>query len=155
MSGVERPAFRELDREASDAVLAAHHVGRIVYSFRGRVDIEPISYVYADGWIHGRTAPGTKLTTLRHHPWVAFEVDEAEGPFDWRSVVVHGTFYHRAADGPPSERETFQRALAALRGSMPETLTATDPVPSRTVVFGIFADDVTGRAATSSRRDSS
>src|SRR5690349_15736001 len=82
------PTFRELPRDECDALLARNHVGRVAFSFHDRVDLEPVHYVYAEGWIHGRTAPGAKVAVLRHHPWVAFEVDEVEGLFDWQSVVV-------------------------------------------------------------------
>lgn len=142
------PEFRDLDRAASERLLAAHRVGRIAFSFRDRVDIEPISFVFGDGWIYGRTSPGTKLLTLQHSPWVAFEVDEARGPFDWRSVVVRGTFQQLSPDtGTPAAQERYRAALAALRGLMPETLTPDDPVPMRTVVFGINVHEMTGREA--------
>ena len=45
------PVFRELTREGCEALLAVSHVGRLAYTFHDRVDIEPIHYVYADGWI--------------------------------------------------------------------------------------------------------
>ena len=54
------------------------HVGRLAFTFHDRVDIEPISHVYSEGWVYARTSPGTKLTTVKHHPWVAFEVDEVQ-----------------------------------------------------------------------------
>ena len=142
------PQFRELDRGASERLLAAHRVGRIAYTFRDRVDIEPISFVFADDWIYGRTSPGSKLLTLRRSPWVAFEVDEARGPFEWQSVVVRGTFHELSAStGTPPEQERYRVALAALRKLIPEALSANDPVPERTVVFGIIVHEMSGREA--------
>lgn len=140
------PTFRALDKAESQAVLTRNHVGRIAYSFHDRVDIEPIHYVYDDGWIYGRTSPGTKLATLSHHRWVAFEVDEVDGPLDWRSVVVHGTVYLLASD--PSERET-ETGLRLLRRFLPDTRTEDDPTPFRTVLFRISASEITGRSASS------
>ena len=64
------------------ALLERHTVGRMAYSHRNRVDIAPIHYVYSDGWVFARTSGGAKMTTLRHVPWVAFEVDEIDGVFD-------------------------------------------------------------------------
>src|SRR5688500_557830 len=84
---------RSLSETEARAVLARHHVGRIAFSFRDRVDIEPIHYVSDGDWIYGRTSVGTKLATLAHHPWCAFEVDEARDTFDWESAVVRGSFY--------------------------------------------------------------
>jgi nucleotide-binding universal stress UspA family protein len=71
----------------------------MAYAFRGRVDITPIHYVYQDGWLFARTSHGAKMDVLEHSPWVAFEVDELESVFDWRSVVVHGAAYVMPSDG--------------------------------------------------------
>ena len=111
------------------------------------MDIEPISYVFADGYLWGRTAPGTKLTTIQHHPWVAFEVDEVEGPFDWRSVVVRGTLYFLADEGGQRAGETYTRALELLRGLDAGALTPDDMTPDRVALFRIFADEINIRAA--------
>lgn len=140
------PEIRELDRDEIDAILARNHVGRIGYSFRDRVDIEPIHYIYdGEQWIWGRTSPGAKITTIRHNYWVAFEVDEVEGPSDWRSVIVHGGFYALPPDVSGPERETRERGIELLRSVAPATLTDEDPTPGRTIVFRIAVQDVTGR----------
>src|SRR5262249_27718709 len=143
------PQFRELDTADCRDLLRRLHVGRIAYVDHNRVDIEPLSFVGSDDWIFCRTVEGTKTQALRHAPYVAFEVDEVNGPFDWRSVVVHGTVYFLPAQGivPPIEEREFNRAVAALRQFLPETLKMGDPVPFRTVVFGIHIDAITGRAA--------
>jgi nitroimidazol reductase NimA-like FMN-containing flavoprotein (pyridoxamine 5'-phosphate oxidase superfamily) len=82
------PVFRDLDLAEIEAMLKEHTYGRLAFSFRDRVDIEPIHYVYESGWLVCRTGPGTKLTLLEHHTWVAFEIDDVRGLFEWRSVVV-------------------------------------------------------------------
>lgn len=146
MSYDAEPRFRALDKAESQAILARNHVGRIAYSFHDRVDIEPIHYVCDAGWIYGRTSPGTKLATLSHHRWVAFEVDEIDGPFDWRSVVVHGTVYWLSDTSHASERET-ETGVTLLRSFLPETLTADDPTPFRTVLFRLSTSEITGRCA--------
>lgn len=145
MDGARSPVIRILDRPEIDAILARNHVGRIAYAFHDRVDIEPISYVYADGWVYGRTSPGSKLDTIAHHRWVAFEVDEAHDVFEWRSVVVRGAVYFLTPDSPPVDRHSFAHGLSLLRELVPGTLGADDPVPFRHVVFRIHLDEVTGR----------
>jgi nitroimidazol reductase NimA-like FMN-containing flavoprotein (pyridoxamine 5'-phosphate oxidase superfamily) len=139
------PTFRELTREESDALLTRNSVGRIAFSYHDHVDIEPINYIYSDGWVYGRTGADTKLKTLAHNRWVAFEADEVSGPFDWESVVVKGALYLLEADGP--RPEAHAQALELLRTLNPRVLTADDPAPSRTAVFRIHADQVTGRLA--------
>jgi nitroimidazol reductase NimA-like FMN-containing flavoprotein (pyridoxamine 5'-phosphate oxidase superfamily) len=143
------PTFHELGRDEIERILARNHVGRIAFSLHDRVDIEPISYVFDNGWIYGRTSHGTKLLTIAHHRWVAFEVDEVEGMFDWRSVVVKGAFYLIDPDTSVQQDPAFTRGVELLRSLMPETLTADDPVPFRNSVFRIHLDEVRGRAASS------
>lgn len=143
------PTFRSLDRTEIDAVLARNQVGRLAYLLDGRVDIEPIHYVYADGTLWGRTAPGTKLSALGHDYWVAVEVDEVDALFDWRSVVIHGGFHRIPPDQPGTQRVLWERAVTILRGLIPEALTSEDPTPHRTVVFRIPVQQAAGRAASS------
>jgi len=143
------PEIRDLDPATSLALLSRHHVGRIAYTLRDRVDIQPISYVYDDGWIFGRTSEGSKLNVLARMPWVAFEVDEVTGPADWESVVVHGTFYMLEPEGTETEKARFERGLSAIRRLMPQALGEGDPVAFRNVLFGINVDRISGRASSS------
>ena len=147
MTTTKQPVFRDLDAAEAQALLARNHVGRIAYSFHNRVDIEPISYVYADDTIYMRTAPGSKLLTLAHAPWVAFEVDEVRGPFDWQSVVVHGTVYLVPRSAPPAAQDHYRHAVQRLRELIPEAFGDDDPAPDRSVVLKLHIDTCTGREA--------
>ena len=149
MTPPRAPTFRELTQEECTELLARNNVGRIAFSYHDHVDIEPTNFAYQDGWLYGRTGVGTKLRTLAHNRWVAFEADEVSGPFDWQSVVVKGALYLLEADGP--RPETYEQAVKALRSLNPLVLTEDDPAPHRTVVFRIHADQVTGRLATTEK----
>ena len=141
-----RPAtFRELTRVECYALLARNHVGRVAFSYHDHVDIEPINYAYEDGWIYGRTGDGTKLRTLAHNRWLAFETDEVSALFDWQSVVVKGALYILEAAGARSD--AYEHAIEVMRRVHAELLTEDDPAPERTVIFRIHADQVTGRQA--------
>lgn len=142
-----RPRFRELSADECGEILRRHHVGRLAFAHKDRVDIEPIHYVSDDQWLYGRTQPGTKLEILTHNRWVAFEVDEVDALFDWRSVVVKGGFYILRPEGSDQERALYDHGVAVLRRLVPETLTPADPLPERAIIFRIHADEVTGRAA--------
>lgn len=146
------PTLRELERAEAEAILARNHVGRLAYAFHDRVDIEPIHYVFADGVITCRTTSGAKLEALRHQHGVAFEVDEIEGLFDWRSVVVQGLAYIAEPTGSEHEERSYRDAVAALRAFLPGTFEHDDPTPFRTVILRIHVDAVTGRAASSTPR---
>ena len=141
------PRFRDLDPAECTALLARHHVGRLAFSRKDRVDIEPIHYVFDNGWLYGRTQPGTKLEVIMRNRWIAFEVDEIDALFDWRSVVVKGGFYILRADGSPHETDAYEKGVAILRRLIPETMTAADPLPDRAIVFRINVDELFGREA--------
>ncbi len=140
------PTFFELSRDDARDLLSRNHVGRLAFSFHDRVDIEPISYVFSGDWLYARTSPGTKLTIVQHHPWVAFEVDEVRSRTDWRSVVVHGAIYfidpNRDAD-----RRDYESAVKILRTADADALTSADATPQRDLVFRIHVDDIVGKGA--------
>lgn len=137
--------FRTLSDEEARALLARQHVGRIAFTLHDRVDIEPISYAVDADWIFGRTSLGTKLATLLHHPWCAFEADEVHDVLHWSSVVVKGTF--TLLDPEIGSPDTYQRAEHALKELVPGTFTAQDPTPHRDVVFGIYMHEISGRGS--------
>ena len=143
-----RPTIRELNREECERILARNRVGRLAYTRQNRVDIEPLHYVYHDGWIYGRTSHGAKLEATGSEWWpVAFEVDEVEDVFRWRSVVVHGGFYTIDQDGAEWEAGEWRQGVELLRRIVPETMGEDDPVPHRSVLFRIALQEVTGREA--------
>jgi uncharacterized protein len=138
---------RKLEEAEIRAVLARNFVGRLAYARGNHADIEPIHYVYSDGWIYGRTSRGRKLEKTGETWWpVAFEVDEIESLYRWRSVVVSGGFYVLSPEGPDWEREERERGVQLLRSLVPETFTDADPFPYRDVVFRIAVQEATGRA---------
>jgi nitroimidazol reductase NimA-like FMN-containing flavoprotein (pyridoxamine 5'-phosphate oxidase superfamily) len=146
------PVFRELTRDECEALLAVSHVGRLAYTFHDRAEIEPIHYAFENGWIFGRTSEGSKVMTIGHNPYVAFEVDEVHSIFDWRSVVAHGTVYLLDKEAYPAREQEYKQALVLLRRFLPQTLKADDPAPFRTVLFGIHVDELSGREARQGRR---
>ena len=141
------PQIGDMPADDCLALVRRHHVGRMAYCFHDRVDITPLHYVYADGWLFARTSHGHKMEVLAHAPWVAFEVDEIDGVFDWRSVVVHGTAHTMDQHGAPLDAEHWARGIELLREIVPETMTESDPVPFRDVVFGIYVQSMIGRVA--------
>lgn len=138
--------FRDLSEDEANQLLDRNRVGRIAYSFLDSVDIRPIHYVRSDRWLFGRTSEGDKLTTLRHNQWVAFEVDEIEGPLDWKSVVAHGTFRALKPEGTTHDLQLYQRAKDAVRSFYPVAFTEDDHLAFRTEVFGIHIDSLSGRS---------
>lgn len=128
-------------------MLQRNHYGRIAFTLHDRVDVEPVHYVLDGEWLYIRTSRGTKVATITHGPWVAFEVDEVHGPFEWTSVVVKGTVYFIAGVTRPEHPAAQDHAIAVLRRLMPDAMTANDPVPSRNVLLRVSLNEVHGRAS--------
>ena len=149
MTAQSSPIVRSLTGTESQALLMRNHIGRIAFSIRDRVDVEPIHYVYDAPWIFGRTSAGAKVLTLQHNQWCAFETDDVHGFFDWESVVAKGPF---SARGSQHATWDYDRALLALRTLLPSTLTDADPTPHRDIVFGIHASEISGRSSVSIAR---
>lgn len=96
---------------------------------------------------YGRTSEGEKITTLEHNRWVAFEVDEVEDIFNWRSVVVHGSFWKLHPQGSPHAEELWTHAADLVSRIVPGALTDRDPVAFRHALFRIAVGDASGREA--------
>lgn len=145
-----RPGLRtrELDEPGCRALLARRSLGRLAFSFRDRVDIQPLNFVLDGEWIFGRTSEGEKLNTLRHHRWVAFQVDEVASPVEWTSVVVRGPFHLLHEDRSAEGEKVLRRARAAVSRRFPGAFDEGDPAPHRNLLFGIAIQELSGRTAT-------
>jgi uncharacterized protein len=139
--------FRDMSRDEIEAMLLRNRVGRLAFSLHDRVDIQPIHYIYEQGWLYGRTSEGDKITALTHNQWVAFEVDEITDLFDWRSIVIHGSFWIMHPRGSPRAEELWTKAAELVSKVVPGALTESDPVAFRQLLFRIAVSDVRGREA--------
>ena len=148
------PRFRALAREECRSLLARNHVGRLAFARKNRVEIIPLHYVFAGGVLCGRTARDTRLDKASENfsnAWpAAFEVDEIDEPFEWRSVVVHGNV-HAAVRGDEEWRRNeaaWEAAVRALRTFIPTVFSAGDPTAFRDVVIRVDVVEISGREAT-------
>jgi nitroimidazol reductase NimA-like FMN-containing flavoprotein (pyridoxamine 5'-phosphate oxidase superfamily) len=128
----------------SEFVLARNHVGHLSYVASGKPELLPLHYVYAGGRVVTRTSFGPKCGAWREQPAVAFGVEEHDGLFDWRSVVVHGTVRIFTAG---SDRGDYWRAVHVVRTLIPEAFTERDPTPERRVLIEIRPTEISGREA--------
>ncbi len=145
-----QPRIRRLTARQSACVLTRNNVGRIAYIMNGRAGILPVHYVYDGNAIVGRTSFGPKAMAWVEQD-VVFEVDETEGLFDWRSILVRGTLAIRSATATSVELARYWDAVAAIRTIIPEAFTEADPTPERRLVFAIEPEEISGRVASSTR----
>ena len=144
------PRIRSLSALQSTFVLSRNHVGRLAFLCGGRLELLPVHYVFADGRLVGRTS---------FHGWtspddatseIVFEVDEAPGLFEWRSVIVRGTMRMITAPPAGADRDAYWSAVVAFRELVPDAFTERDPTPARRIVFAIEPTEITGREASMS-----
>ena len=112
MNTLERPIFRRLEPDEIHALLARNDLGRIAYMRGTTIDVEPLHYVYANGWLYGRTSRGVKLDARSESWWpVAFEVDE----IDVSKIKVGGKVVVKSNAYPGKE---FEGTVAELAPSL-------------------------------------
>ena len=141
------PFFKKLSPKRINEVLARNSIGRIAFVSEHHIELQPVHYIFDNGHIYGRTSFGAKYVAWLHRPFVAFEVDENEGPYDWRSVIARGTVYVLLPRGTPAEKADYARATRLIKMRQPLAFTPRDPTPYRSVVFRIEVNEMTGREA--------
>lgn len=84
--------FGTLNDAEIEEVLHKHTIGRIGSHANGKTYVVPTSYVYDGKYIYCHTHEGMKINMMRQNPNICFEVDTAEHPGEWKSVVAWGEF---------------------------------------------------------------
>jgi nitroimidazol reductase NimA-like FMN-containing flavoprotein (pyridoxamine 5'-phosphate oxidase superfamily) len=82
----------QLNEKQTVVLLTQQVTGRLACYYDGETYIVPLNYVYKDGVIYVHSGPGKKIDMMRKNPKVCFEVEEIESIFQWRCVIVWGTF---------------------------------------------------------------
>ena len=122
-----------------ERLLQRHHVGRLACTANDRPYVVPINYAYDGGYVYACSALGRKIEMMREQPLVCFQVDEVDGPADWRSVVAEGV-YEELTD----ERQR-RAALAKINGHGPGAVARTIDASAPTIVFRIRLTEQAGR----------
>ena len=122
-----------------ESMLYRHHVGRLGCSANDRPYVVPINYGYDGACLYGWATIGRKIEVMREQPLVCFEVDEVQGPTNWRSVLAEG-LYEELTD----ERER-RAALVLLDGQGPGLVPRALDASTRIVIFRIRLTDRSGR----------
>jgi len=142
-----RVEVRPLTRDDSLALVQRHHMGRIGIGLHDLIRVELTPYVYADDWIYIRAKIDGDFEIITRHPWAAFEVDEVDSIYDWRSVEITGVIQILSSNPDADHRFEYEQAVRILRGAVPALLTADDPRPDRVHLLRIHTDTVVGRSS--------
>jgi nitroimidazol reductase NimA-like FMN-containing flavoprotein (pyridoxamine 5'-phosphate oxidase superfamily) len=135
--------IRHLPADEIESLLQTAIVGRIACCDHGaggdgRPYLVPLAYGYDGESVYAHSGPGRKLDLMRSEPRVTFEVDDADAPDRWRSVIAEGLF---AEVVDPDERRHALRAIYPPPAEVPE-------LGAATVVFRIRLTARSGRYET-------
>ncbi len=134
--------IRHLPTDEIEALLRTAIVGRIAccghgLAGDGRPYLVPLAYGYDGDAVYAHSGPGRKLDLMRAEPRVTFEVDEANAPDRWHSVIAEGTFEEI---DDPRQRNAALEVIYGM-GRVPD-------LGSQTVVFRIRLTSRSGRYET-------
>lgn len=82
----------ELNKKEIVGLLERQFIGRLGCHLNGETYIVPVNYVYQNNAIYAHSGEGRKVEMLRGNPRVCFQVDEIESMFNWKSVILWGSF---------------------------------------------------------------
>ncbi|MBW9062323.1 pyridoxamine 5'-phosphate oxidase family protein [Rhizobium herbae] len=145
---------KEMTRSECIGLISANRLGRLACSKDDRPYIIPVYYALDGNCLYSFSMPGQKVDWMRENPHVCVEVDEFQGGFGWRSVVVYGKYQ----EFPDTDQWHHQRLHAwsilerhvdwwepgALK-PMPQPMASASPH----LFYGIDIVEVTGRMAVS------
>jgi len=138
------PLFRAMGPSQTEALLARNSSGTIAFTLGGRIQMLPTNYVYVNGWIYGRTADATFLP--RNAP-VAFEVEEHNDLFGWRSVLIQGQLDMVESESPAKVSGGWGRWLSGLQRFLTPPGDEEPTVFFHDQIFCIRAAQISGRAS--------
>ncbi|SEL78753.1 hypothetical protein SAMN04488505_1021114 [Chitinophaga rupis] len=143
-----------LTTQEIDEVLSRNITGRIGCSNAEKMYIVPISFAFNGNYLLAHSREGLKISMMRQHPEVCFQVDEIDDHANWRSVVLWGSYEEITG---PRERYYAMKFLVSrlIHQNVSETagvpemsgeLQQESPAPViRPVVYRIRIKEKTGR----------
>ncbi len=129
-----------------EAFLLAQRVGRVGCRDGEDTYVVPVIYAWHEGCAYAYTTEGKKVTLMRRHGRVCFEVDEYRPDGGWRSVVLQGVYEELDAEGAALTLDLLRERMAATgatgRGPSREGEGASGRAP---VAFRVRAETLSGR----------
>ena len=123
------------------AILRDGSLGRLGCIAAGWPYVVPVNYYFDGKDIYSHSLSGKKIAALRANPRACLQVDEIKDAYNWRSVIVYGTFEE------VTDEETREKVLTKLHSRLPHMT----PVESKlveglkeTIVFRVRVDEITG-----------
>lgn len=130
-----------LGETESRELLKSHTLGRLGCCLENEPFVVPINYYFDGEAIYVHSLPGKKIGIMRENPRICLQVDEIRDPYNWRSVLVYGSY------DEITEQETREQILSLLFHHLPHLTPVESKIRSsiaETVIFRILIDQITG-----------
>jgi nitroimidazol reductase NimA-like FMN-containing flavoprotein (pyridoxamine 5'-phosphate oxidase superfamily) len=132
--------IRVMPDDEIEELLHTALVGRIGCCAHGadgddRPFVVPLAYGYDGAAVYAHSGVGRKIRAMRAQPLVCFEVDRAEAPDRWRSVIADAVFEEL------TDADARERGLAII---YPDPVTRPQ-LPPETVVYRLRLTAKSGR----------
>ena len=99
-------------------VLKSQHIGRLGCYDGHHPYVVPITYFYNGDSLICQSQEGKKLSILRKHPKICFQVDIVNSTQNWQSVQVFGDFEElKESDADKAREELFGSVLNLMTTS--------------------------------------
>ncbi|MDC6352102.1 pyridoxamine 5'-phosphate oxidase family protein [Zeaxanthinibacter sp. PT1] len=108
--------MKDLNKKECLDLLQNNYVGRIAYTTSGSADIVPITYFYDPEHhaIISYSGIGSKISAMRDHKEVSFQVDEIESLNHWKSVLLHGEYEELSGISAKQQLHRFAEGVKKL-----------------------------------------
>lgn len=133
-------------------MLRGGHFGHLACSKEGQPYVVPIYFAFQSRVAYSFSMPGRKVEWMRQNPKVCLQVEDWPSKGSWRSVVLSGNFQEFPDnDAWHEERLTAWSLLQKYLNWWEIGSLKPDEIPpahaSRHLFYGIYMNDVSGRAA--------
>ena len=132
----------ELDISEMSRILQEQSLGRLGCISGNEPYVVPVNYHFDGKDVFVHSLPGRKIDALRENGKACLQVDEIRDSFNWRSVLVFGT-YEEIVD--EREREDVMSQIFNKRPDLTPVESALMERYRETIVFRLRSYRITGR----------
>jgi uncharacterized protein len=141
--------IHDMTRQASIALLARTHLGRLACAHDGQPYITPMYFAYDEDCLYSFSTLGQKIAWVRANPMVCVEVEELASQHEWATVIVFGK-YQELPDTP--EYKMYRKRAYDLLRMRPmwwepgyvKTVLNEKTRPMEAMYFRIHIDHISG-----------
>ena len=134
-----------------EAVLQRACFGHLAFLWEGHADVQPIRYVWLDGWVYFR-ADRRLRKVIGHSPWLVRSVTELQDAMHISSVIVRGGCYETERTGTMLGDANALLGIVALRDPAGVGSEHGPRLRRSSTVFRLHVDEMRGLTVSLPRR---